>query len=260
MAFLLWLTPALALAQGSFNLPATTTAYDAGDLMANSATGAAVAVPSFSLQSASGTEVIISRGRLYINDPTADSWNGQVITLSKVGAIAFTPDRGFTGNGVDAYLDTNWVPSTHGLHYTLNSASLWTWVISDILEPGLVIGTIGDYLSVVAPYSQMLGLGQIAINQATPQAFPSSTSLGFFGGQRRAIEDERAFINGIEAVAGTNPSLGLLVSPVTILALFPIGYSPAEVSVSAAGASIAGREMAFYTALSTYLNTVGALE
>jgi hypothetical protein len=73
--------PALA-ANSTFTLPSSTTAYTAGQLMANSATGASVVVPSFSVSPQSaGFDVIVARGELFINDTTAASWNGQTITI-----------------------------------------------------------------------------------------------------------------------------------------------------------------------------------
>jgi len=79
LAFALAASPAWA--GYTLTLPSTTTAYTAGQLMANSATGASVVVPSFSLQSQYATEVVISRGDISINDTTAASWNAKTITI-----------------------------------------------------------------------------------------------------------------------------------------------------------------------------------
>ena len=66
----------------TLTLPATTTAYTAGQLMATSATGTSVVVPKFYIQAFTGTgSVLIFRGRLQINDTLASSWNGQTITI-----------------------------------------------------------------------------------------------------------------------------------------------------------------------------------
>lgn len=77
----IWLALTTATFASSFTLPSTTTAYTAGQLMANSATGASVVVPSFVLQSFTTNEIVLSRGRLSINDTTAASWNAQTITI-----------------------------------------------------------------------------------------------------------------------------------------------------------------------------------
>jgi hypothetical protein len=79
----------------SFTLPSTTTAYSAGQLMANSATAGSVLVPSFTLQDL-GLSTIISRGQLQINDSTSTAWGGQTITIDLWSAApTFTNgDRG----------------------------------------------------------------------------------------------------------------------------------------------------------------------
>jgi len=37
----------------------------------------------------------------------------------------FTSNQGFTGNGTSSYIDTNYNPSTQGVNYTLNNASMY---------------------------------------------------------------------------------------------------------------------------------------
>jgi hypothetical protein len=94
LTLILWATPSLAAS--SFTLPATTTAYTAGQLMANSATGASVVVPSFNINSMAGSsDIVLHRGQLWINDTTASSWNGQKITIDlwSVAPTFTTGDR-----------------------------------------------------------------------------------------------------------------------------------------------------------------------
>ena len=43
--------------------------------------------------------------------------------VSLVNNPTFTANQGFTGNGVDAYIDTNFDPTTSGVNYTQNNAS-----------------------------------------------------------------------------------------------------------------------------------------
>ena len=65
----------------TFQLPGTTTAYTAGQLMANSATGASVVVPSFVLTNQLSNEIIVPRLRLDIADATSTAWGGQTVTI-----------------------------------------------------------------------------------------------------------------------------------------------------------------------------------
>lgn len=103
------------LAASSFTLPATTTAYTAGQLMANSATGASVVVPSFNVNAIAGSaDVVLHRGELWIGDTTAASWNGQKITIDLWSAAptftngdrsTFSPTTG-TANHLAAFTCT----------------------------------------------------------------------------------------------------------------------------------------------------------
>lgn len=90
--------PALAAipALSSFTMTSSTTAYTAGQLIANSATAGNVVVPSFSLQNITGPYTAITRGRLQINDSTSTAWGGQTITIDLWSAApTFTNgDRG----------------------------------------------------------------------------------------------------------------------------------------------------------------------
>jgi hypothetical protein len=47
-----------------------------------------------------------------------------------VNSPTFTTNQGFTGDGVSAYIDTNFNPSTSGVNYTLNNASRGIHVVN----------------------------------------------------------------------------------------------------------------------------------
>ena len=52
-------------------------------------------------------------------------------TLTANGDITFTVDRGWQGDGSTGYLDTGWIPATHGVNYTLNDASFGVYSRTD---------------------------------------------------------------------------------------------------------------------------------
>jgi hypothetical protein len=93
VALVLLLAPMPALAQNTLTLPSTTTAYTAGELIANSATAASVVVPYFSV--APG-EKIISGVRLSTNDATSTAWGAKTVQVDLWSAApTFTNgDRG----------------------------------------------------------------------------------------------------------------------------------------------------------------------
>lgn len=79
----------------TLTLPSTTTAYTAGQLIANSATAGSVVVPSFAIANSAGG-AIIPRLRLSTNDATSTAWGAQTIQVDLWSAApTFTNgDRG----------------------------------------------------------------------------------------------------------------------------------------------------------------------
>lgn len=79
----------------TLTLPAATTAYTAGNLIASNATAGSVVVPSFAISNTAGA-AIISRLRLSTNDTTSTAWGAQTITVDLwTAAPTFTNgDRG----------------------------------------------------------------------------------------------------------------------------------------------------------------------
>jgi len=50
-------------------------------------------------------------------------------TAANTGALTFTTDQGFTGTGVvGGFIDTNWVPSTNAVQYTLNGGMTGVYI------------------------------------------------------------------------------------------------------------------------------------
>jgi hypothetical protein len=47
------------------------------------------------------------------------------------GTITFSANNGYTGDGTSGYLDTNFIPSTAGGHFGLNSASYGTYILTN---------------------------------------------------------------------------------------------------------------------------------
>jgi hypothetical protein len=52
-------------------------------------------------------------------------------TLTANGTITFTVDRGWQGDGSTGYLNTGWIPATHGVNYALDDASFGVYSRTD---------------------------------------------------------------------------------------------------------------------------------
>ena len=85
---------------------------------------------------------------------------------AEIGAanVTFTTWEGFLGDGIGGYINTDYNPSTQGVNFTLNDASLGVYNRTDLVAPGTerVMGNYysGEhfYFSATGPYSQIGGL------------------------------------------------------------------------------------------------------
>lgn len=88
-------TPTTTNPTSTLTMPAATTAYTAGQLIANNATAGSVVVPSFAIANAAGA-ALIPRLRLATNDSTSTAWGAQTVQVDLWSAApTFTNgDRG----------------------------------------------------------------------------------------------------------------------------------------------------------------------
>jgi len=78
-----------------------------------------------------GTDALIN----WFNPGTFDATN--------VHATAFTALEGFTGDGANDYINCNWNPATNGINYAQNSASMGTYIRTNVSENRYDFGVAG---------------------------------------------------------------------------------------------------------------------
>lgn len=179
-------------------------------------------------------------------------------TLSAVNSPTFTAYAGYAGNGTTSRLNTAWTPSTEAVKYTLNNASVWVWSRTNSQAAVADIGSVGagtDTCQIRIRTAANVAL--FGVNSATSSVANTSSS-GLFGSQRRASNDLRLFVNGVQT-AGVSLASGSLPS----LAQWICGgdsthFSARQLSFAAWGASLSGTEASFYAAVSAYMQAVGA--
>jgi hypothetical protein len=181
-------------------------------------------------------------------------------SLSLVNSPTFTAYRGFTGDGASAYLNTGWTPSTHGVKFTQNDASVWAWPINNIASNSSIAGSVSSHYCFLYPRT-VGGAAAIYLNSAAGGASVSSVgdARGFIGGQRRGASDVRLFKNGVQIATNNQASTGVPTASMWVLGAYPSSYSSFQNSFSAWGSSLSGKEAAFDAAVRTYLTAVGAI-
>lgn len=186
--------------------------------------------------------------------------NPATFTLTNVGSgPAFVVDRGVTGSASNA-LKTGFVPSTNGVNYVLNSASVWAWVLTNVAATVRAVGNDTGNQCHVIPRSATDTL-RAALNTSSSTTGPSSitTSIGFSGASRAVSGTVKHWKNGVQ-VGADEASTSVAVSAVEqyICGSNASGFYTGQVAAAAWGAALTGKEADFYTALLAYMQGVGA--
>lgn len=100
--------------------------------------------------------------------------------LTEISSPSWTVDRGYTGNGTSSYLKTGFIPSTNGVNYSANSASIGVYSRTNQARGEVESGTS----SVANDISQITlrgGAGNFnsTINSNASATISSSDSRGF---------------------------------------------------------------------------------
>lgn len=179
-------------------------------------------------------------------------------TGTLVGAPTFTADRGYTGNGTDAVITTGWIPSTNGVRYTQNDASMWIRSLNDVAEDKPAVGVSTTVRGHLFP-RLAAGSARIRFNAgATATDVVVADSIGLYGAQRRGASDVRLWKNGTQIESAATASTGVPTGAAWICGASPADFSSYQCASAAFGASLTGLETAYTAAELTYMQGVGA--
>lgn len=186
-------------------------------------------------------------------------------TGSLVNAPTFTSDRGFAGDGLTSYIDTNFNPSADGVNFTLNKAAHGVYVRTD---PGVgayaEIGAEdagGDFTSIHVRFSDGNNYVLVNNNAGGNVNFANASALGFFTGRRSASNILASNKNGVQQAANATvstalPNLNMWVCGVDNNGVL-LRPSPRQLALSYAGSSDID-DAVFYSIIQTYMSAVGA--
>jgi hypothetical protein len=168
-----------------------------------------------------------------------------------VSSAAFTVDRGYSFPS-GGYVDFVYVPSTHGVRLTLNSAHLGAW---NLMEGGTSYGMVqtgAAGLFAIFPAHYYDGQNYMRINDTLSGPNPTigPVHTGFLLGNRTGASVTEAYQNGIlkntQSTASESVATGGLVAADNQCAMASVG-----------GSLTATEQLAFYNRLRTYMTAVG---
>lgn len=181
--------------------------------------------------------------------------------ITKTGTVTHTANQGNVSNGTNGYLNTNWIPSTNGVNYTLNSASLITYMQSHVTLSATDLGSAQNFLAGAnrISFNADDGFGSAigAINQTGSATVANGGNcVGLWQVQRKDASNNYIFKNGSQVDTEADASNGVSNIAMFLLCLnnggTPNFYSTRRMGLFAAGASLNGLESSLYTSWNTY--------
>jgi len=185
-----------------------------------------------------------------------------------VNSPTFTVDRGYTGASTK-YLNTNYVPSIHGVNYSLNSASFFVYYNTNTIVNAPEVD--GAYLSSSSAtrtslqypnnYSEYY---RVAVNGDFAEAASSERLTGLYTATRIASNSLKLFVGGTQKITSTLASNSIPDQNIYVLAAHLSNntanyYSNDRVACYGIGAGLSATDVAsLNTILSTYLTAIGA--
>lgn len=181
-----------------------------------------------------------------------------------VNAPTFEADRGFAGDGATSYLDTGFVPSTDGVNYTLNNASLGAYIRTDIATNNTAdIGarTVSDDTFINSRNNG--GDFNARIHSVSSINIATSDSFGLHSAQRTGANAAQLFRNGVQVTSATVNVPALPTVSFYICALHqsdgPSHFTQRQIAFAFVAAAMSEQQQAgLYTVVQDYMTAIGA--
>lgn len=185
--------------------------------------------------------------------------NPAAFTALAVNSPTFAADRGYTGDGSSSRLRTQFTPSVNGVNYTQNDASAWLWNLTESQDnTGHELGNTTTPRTFTRIRNTSNQAVMAANSGSTSTTVANSVSLGFFGTQRVSGTTVNVFKNGASLGTSAPGAAAITATEQWICGANSTGFSARQIALAAWGASLTSKEAAFYSALLTYMQAVGA--
>lgn len=189
------------------------------------------------------------------------NWKQDAFNATVISSPTFTADRGFTTDGAASYIDTNFNPATAASpKFAQNDASIGLW--SRTSEPRSSAGMwLSGASGVTLNTRTAANLMTWRVNQSTTDASAAvvTDGSGWFSAGRSGAAATRGSRNGTQLLAGATPSSAVVSNNLYFGRASATSFVGMDFSVGLIGGYITATEdAALYSALLTYLQSVGA--
>jgi hypothetical protein len=173
-----------------------------------------------------------------------------------VNSPTFTSNQGFQGNGTSSYINSNFNPTTQGVNFVLNSASVWTYKY--------ILGTIGSFNIISTTDSRVLITNRQTNYDLVNTNFGSVGSTpgvnfgivtGFIGQNKNASKA------GFKRLSSTNSNYthdgsDLLANANIFLLGSASNFTNTQISFSACGGDLTSEVSQFDTYITNYITSL----
>jgi hypothetical protein len=186
--------------------------------------------------------------------------------LTSTNSPSFTADMGYAGDGSTSYLSTGWAPSTNGVNYTQNNASLFLWSVNnDRADGSSAIGvfnnnTIGANIN---PWNVSVNSSGTALQSGNGNQAIPITGIGLFLLDRVTATDTIYTIdqNGanLGAIGGASTAL-----PSSVMRILGTGgsnplFSSRRVAIAGACGGLSSTQRTqIYSIFNSYMGSIAA--
>jgi len=166
----------------------------------------------------------------------------------------FTSNGGFTGNGTSAYIDTNFNPSTSGVNYTLDDASISIWNNTFVLN-NFISGVKDSVYNCIRMSASSTNVRiNMGLNNLSPVVNFSDATKKFRQLNRTSSSSVTSFQDNTSS-SHTGSSVNIENQNQVILRADNF-YTSTEVAFFGMGASLVSENTAFYNAINTYITSI----
>ncbi len=196
------------------------------------------------------------------------NWIADIYNLTAVNSPTHTADRGYTGNGSSAYLDTGFNATTASTpKFVQNSAHVSAW--NRTVRAGADTSIMGarqsttNYIDLVPRVAAGSFIGRLN-SGPIGLAVVNANSNGHFVVNRSGATALTGYRNGASITTSTTassapPNANVVLLARSLAGSSPDAYSSDQIASASIGASLSHAEAAaFYAAINTYLTAIGA--
>jgi hypothetical protein len=192
-----------------------------------------------------------------ISDGYINWKNPAAFTLTPINSP--TNGNGYwQGDGSSSRLRTGYNPTTDGVKFTQDDASIWVWSNTDGTSVAASIGNVVSPQAIIYPMNtDNKAYGRV--NSASAFTGNVTDGIGLYCVQRRAAGDVRMFKNGSQIANSTTASTGLANQEQWICGANSSLFGTRKIMFGAWGAKQEGRESAIYSRWQTVFTAAGTI-